>query len=68
MKKGAREYDLSEWQLGYQSRQDVSPDKPSFSINPDPLLPGDWSDGIEVSSGNKRDGDGFPCARHWAGV
>ena len=52
LKKGRGEYDLSEWQLGYQSRQDVSPDKPSFSINPDPLLPGDWNDGIEVSAGN----------------
>ncbi|HIR17932.1 MAG TPA: hypothetical protein IAD35_07780 [Candidatus Caccocola faecigallinarum] len=52
LKKGRGEYDLSEWQLGYQSRQDVSPDKPSFSVNPDPLLPGDWSVGIEVSSGN----------------
>ena len=52
LKKGRGEYDLSEWQLGYQSRQDVSPDKPSFSVNPDPLLPGDWNDGIEVSSGN----------------
>ena len=28
LKKGRGEYDLSEWQLGYQSRQDVSPDKP----------------------------------------
>ena len=68
LKKGRGEYDLSEWQLGYQSRQDVSPDKPSFSVNPDPLLPGDWSVGNRGLVGQQRDGDGFPCARHGAGV
>lgn len=52
LKKGLGEYDLSEWQLGYQSRQDVSPDKPSFSVPADPTLSGDWNDGIEVSAGN----------------
>ena len=52
LKKGLGEYDLSEWQLGYQSRQDVSPDKPSFSVAPDRPVEGDWNNGIEVSAGN----------------
>ena len=52
LKKGLGGYDLSEWLLGYQSRQDVSPEKPSFSIEPDPPLDGGWNDGIEVSAGN----------------
>ena len=52
LKKGIGGYDLSEWLLGYQSHQDVSPEKPSFSIYPDPPLEGGWNDGIEVSAGN----------------
>lgn len=52
LKKGLDGYDLSEWLLGYQSRQDVSPEKPSYSLNPDPPLEGGWNDGIEVSPGN----------------
>lgn len=52
LKKGLVGYDLSEWLLGYQSRQDVSPNKPSYSLDPDPPLDGGWNDGIEVSAGN----------------